>query len=246
MRFTFFLFMSLFSPLELLAAASAEPVRPITIRYRQRPPYIEKSWGKLSGICGDAVVNAFKKARIEIHEVETPFLRQIAQFQAGDEQICSIGWLKTAKREETMRFSEPICDDGQWVVIGHKGTVNTGITSTEALLKNTVLKAARRAQFSFGEELDGLLEKQGTTIVSVENPEQKQIFEMILAGRVDFTFLPAREFDELIKEYKLRETDFVVLKPDDLKGPHYRYMICTMNVPDAVIKKFNKAISSAN
>ncbi|MEK2689966.1 substrate-binding periplasmic protein [Bdellovibrio sp. GT3] len=228
-----------------MGAAAAESHRPIALRYRQRSPYIEKKWGKLSGTCGDVAVAAFKKAKIEVTEVETPFFRQIAQFESG-EQICSIAWLKTVKREQTLKFSEPICEDGPWIVVGHKGSVKPTTPSAEDLLKDSSLKVLRRSQFSFGEVLDSLIEKYKTPLISVENSDLKQIFDIILAGRADYTFLPAREFEHLVEKLQLPEKEFVVLRPDDLKGPHYRYLMCTMSVPDAVIKKFNKAISSAN
>ncbi|WP_413577120.1 hypothetical protein ACLVWU_02840 [Bdellovibrio sp. HCB290] len=241
-----FTLISTMMSLNVIAATSGETFKPITIRYRQRAPYIVKKWGELSGPCGEAVIKAFKKAKIDFHTAETPFLRQMAQFLSNGEPICSIGWLKTAKREEFLKFSGPICEDGPWVVVGHKGTISPSVSSVLTLLKNPELKIARRTHFSFGEDLDGLIEKNSTPIINIDNPEYKQVLDMILAGRADYTLLSEREFLDLTEKHNFHIKDFTVLKPDDLKGPHLRYMVCTRGVPDAVIKKFNKAVSSIN
>ncbi|WP_413559937.1 hypothetical protein [Bdellovibrio sp. HCB209] len=226
--------------------SAEESFKPLTIRYRERAPYLVKRFGEMSGDCGDIVRKALKKAKLDHQVVETPFFRQMANFQTGDAQECSVAWLKTSERETYLKFSEPICEDGPWVVVGHRGTVDTAMNSAEALLKKPELKVLRRAQFSFGERLDDLIEKNKTTVIEIENSELKQLFDMIQAGRADYTFLPEREFSVLVRKFKLSDKDFVVLKPDDLKGAHTRYMICSRNVPDAVIKKFNKAVSSMN
>lgn len=225
---------------------SEESEKPILIRYRQRPPYIEKKWGELSGKCGDNVIKAFKKAKISFQTMETPFFRQLVEFQSGDAEVCSIAWLKNSEREEYLKFSDPICDDGPWVIVGHKGTISPDIKSVESLFKNPDLKVVRRTKFSFGEDLDEKIKTHKTHLVSIENPEFKQVFDIVQAGRADYTLLPEFEFYELVKKQKISERDFVVLRPDDLKGPHLRYMICSKGIPDAVIKKFNKAVSSIN
>jgi ABC-type amino acid transport substrate-binding protein len=215
----------------------------LLLRYQPRPPFIEIESGKLAGLCGGPAVRALEEASIPFTLVNNPPFRQLALMQTAEYYDCSVGWLKIPERAGLYKYSEPVCDDGVWLVVGHKGSFDKSINKAEDLLKNRRLKLINRKNYSFGEWVDTLAKRYNTDITSVENAEiSPQMFEMIRAGRVDYTFVSSWEFDYLLRRFKWAATDFVVFQPIDNVHTSPRHIICSKKVPDEVMRKLNDAI----
>ncbi len=223
--------------------ASDEGATHLLLRYQPRPPFLELESGKLSGSCGGPAVRALEEAKIPFTLVANPPFRQLALMQTAEYYDCSVGWLKIPERIGLYKYSDPVCDDGVWLVVGHKGSVDRSINKAETLLKDRNLTLINRKNYSFGEWVDSLAKQYNTKIIYIENAEiTPQMFEMIRMGRADYTFVSPWEFEYLLKRFKWAPTDFVVFQPVDNITTSPRHIICSKKVPDEVIRKINQAI----
>ena len=175
----------------------------IQVRYQARPPFLEFESGKLRGVCGDVATRALEDAGIAFTLVENPPYRQLALLKTGDYYDCSVGWLKIPERENIYQYSVPVCDDGAWLIVGGKGKVDKSITRAEDVLKNRNLTIVNRKNYSFGKEVDSMVRRFRTNVIYIDNAEiTPQMFEMIRAGRADYTFVSSWEFDYLLRRFK--------------------------------------------
>ncbi|QDK44194.1 hypothetical protein DOM22_03015 [Bdellovibrio sp. ZAP7] len=215
----------------------------LQLRYHPRPPLLEVEGGNLTGFCGTPAVRALERAGISYSLVESPPFRQLALIQSGEGYDCAVGWLKVPDREKIYKYSDPVCDDGAWFVVGHKGSFDKSINKIDDLLKNRRLKLINRRHYSFGAQVDTLAKRYNTNITYIENAEiTPQMFEMIHAGRVDYTFVSGLELDYVLKRFKWAASDFILFQPADVAHSSPRYFICSKKVPDEMIRKINEAI----
>ncbi|WP_413575483.1 substrate-binding periplasmic protein [Bdellovibrio sp. HCB290] len=213
----------------------------IILRYNVREPFTSKVKGAIKGLVGEPTIKAFEKAGIPYTLVENPPLRQLALLESGHELDCSAGWFRTPERIKKYKYTEAVQEDGPWVLIGHKGTIDPKTTTAEEILKNPKLKLLARMNYSMGAYLDSMIVKHKVTTFPVE-VGTVNLLEIVKSGRVDYYFMPESEKNYVFKKQKLSESDFVILNLPDLPIDNSRHIICSKKVPDAIIEKLNKAI----
>jgi polar amino acid transport system substrate-binding protein len=214
----------------------------ITVYYNPRPPYLVFQENKLTGLTGSPAITAFDAARISYKVVELPASRQLLSLQQNQTQECAIGWFKNPEREVFAKFTKPIYqDEAQIALVSADNTrldVKKDITS---VLSNPTLELLVKQSYSYGKELDALIEKYHPQkqIVTSENV---QMFKMIATGRADYMFAAPEEALVTISNAGYAASNFKLLKLSGAPKGELRYIMCSKNVPDEIIGRLNEAI----
>lgn len=143
--------------------------------------------------------------------IQANISRHYQQFKQG-EQACSLAMYKTPEREEFAYFSEPsvftlpvvlIIQKERFPEFGSKKIINLS-----QLLQAGKYTIGRSNNRSYGTEFDTILNTYGTpqTIFAYEGPElSRNLFEMLLAGRIDALPGLPEEAMYLAETYALRD-----------------------------------------
>lgn len=225
----------------VFAFAVVESVPHLTIRYNARPPFIFEEGGKVQGEVATLALKIIEESGVPFEVVHTPVNRQLMLIYAGQGYDCSMGWFRTPEREKNAKFTDATYEDGPWVAIGHKGTMDPNLTNVRELLQNRKLRYLYQERFSNGPVLDQLISDLKPTGVLMEGDIEKMLI-MVKTGRADYFFLSDIEFKHMLEKTKTQRSDYVIPKLADLPTNPKRHIMCSKKVPDFVIERLNKAI----
>ena len=223
------------------AFAVVESVPHLTVRYNARPPFIFEEAGKVQGEVATFALKVIEESGVPFEVVHTPVNRQLMLIYAGQGYDCSMGWFRTPEREKNAKFTDATYEDGPWVAIGHKGTLDPNLTNVREVLQNRKWRYLYQERFSNGPVLDQLIVEYKPARILVEGDIEKMLL-MVKSGRADYFFLSDTEFKHLLGKTKSQRSEFVVLKFSDLPESPKRHIMCSKKVPDFVIERINKAI----
>ncbi|MFS4460215.1 substrate-binding periplasmic protein [Bdellovibrio sp. HCB2-146] len=225
----------------VLAFAVVEAVPHLTIRYNARPPFIYEEAGKVQGEVATFALKVIEESGVPYEVVHTPVNRQLMLIFAGQGFDCSMGWFRTPEREKNAKFTDATYDDGPWVAIGHKGTLDPQLKTAREILQNRKWRFLYQERFSNGPVLDQIIADLKPPSVLMEGDMEKMLL-MVKSGRADYFFLSDIEFRHLLETTKSQRNEFVVIKVSDLPETPKRHIMCSKKVPDFVIERLNKAI----
>lgn len=215
---------------------------PITVHYNERPPYLVPTDEGVTGLTGDPVTNAFEKSGVPYRWQQTPTKRQIYILQQNSGQDCVIAWFKNAERQSFAKFSLPVYQDGPQ--IGLARADNDKVPKDGKIVDfflNPQLTLLVKDGYSYGDFLDIRIQNfQPNRIVTTN--ENDGMLKMIHAGHADYMLIAPEEADGLISASNFSTEDFKKIYFSDIISGEKRYILCSMNVEDAVIEKLNEAI----
>ena len=106
-----------------LAGANPGPMvggEPIQVVVLDRPPYYVVHDGKPSGFLLLRAKRFIEAAKIPVGAYATyPPRRILAMIRRNEGRFCSVGWFRTAERENYARYSSPIHVDRPHIVLAH-------------------------------------------------------------------------------------------------------------------------------
>lgn len=231
------------SALALPCTALAEAAQPITLHYIQRPPYMMASGDGLVGLTGLPSYQAFKHAHVPVVIKETPFARQLFYLETNAGQDCMIGMFKKAEREAFAKFTKPVYQDQPQVIL----TVAANAPRFSAFNsvvdvfndKNMVLQV--KLAYSYGSTLDALITRYQPTVIQTAD-ENLLMIKSIKLKMADYMFMAPEEAAVAISAAGFALNDFKQITFKNMPDGEYRHLMCSKNVPDAVIQKLNAAI----
>ncbi len=242
----FQLALTLFSFVTILAgwptAVHSKAAQEVTLHYHSRQPYQMVQDGFLAGLVGAPAAAAFAAAGIPYAIIETPSARQIMLLKENSGLDCAIGWFKNPERETFAKFTLPIYQDEPQIALTaaaiRKITVGD---SLEAVLANNALQLLVKSSYSYGKELDTLIEKHqpNRQMVSGDN---LQMFKMIDAGRADYMFVGPEEAKAAIPAAGFALEQFHLVKLTNMPPGEKRYILCSKLVQDEIIARLNAVI----
>lgn len=232
-------------PAVLLACLQSAPVRaeePIAILYNDRPPYqVTHQDGSVSGLSATPAAQAFKIAGIPVIWVRVPTNRQLSLIKHDSEKACALGWFRKPDREQYAKFTVPIYRDKPTVALsGARFTVPAGTTLAEVLARKGV-RVLVKDLYSYGPYIDDLLKTLRPDVIRTTS-ENHQMVQMIQAGRADFMFVAEEEASYFIQQAELAQNALRLLRFSDMSEGEKRHLMCSKQVPDALIAKLNNAI----
>lgn len=228
------------APPESTGAPPAESL--ITVHYNERPPYLVTTDSGVTGLTGDPVTVAFEKIGVPYRWQQTPTKRQIYLLQQNSGKDCVIAWFKNAERETFAKFTLPVYQDMPQIALARAD--NEKVPSSgriDDFFSNPKLTLLVKDGYSYGDFLDQKIETLQPNRIVTTN-ENSGMLKMIHAGHADYMLIAPEEADGLIKSSTYYESDFKKINFTDILSGEKRYILCSMQVEDAVIDKLNEVI----
>ena len=228
----------------LFSATLASAAPAITVAWREKAPYYYTENGVAQGFLLQRTKDIFAAAGIEAHFVEEPQKRIWANLEHGATNYCSISWYRLPEREAIVQFTRPIhYDPPQTLLIAPGAVAQVEAHATLAsLLADPQLTLGVVDGVSYGPALDALI-AHSTNQVMRRTVSVNNMMRMLAAGRASFMFADREDWNYYHAQDKSRITAVRHDFPDMPPGLK-RYMVCTRDVPAAVIDKLNQAIAT--
>jgi polar amino acid transport system substrate-binding protein len=215
----------------------------VTLHYIQRPPYMMADGAGLKGLAGLPSFLAFKKSGVPFAIKETPFVRQLLKVQTNSGRDCMIGLFKKPERELFAKYSLPIYKDQTPLILTSAANASKleNIHSVKALFSDKSLLFLVKLGYSYGVELDALIERFEPTIKRTAD-ENLLMVKALKLKMADYMVIAPEEATEAVRAAGFAATDFRQIRLSDMPGNEYRHLMCSKNVPDKVIQQLNAAI----
>ena len=214
----------------------------IRVHYNERVPYLQTTPQGVEGLTASPANLAFKKAGIAYQWEQTPAKRQMYILQLNKGCDCLVGWFKNPEREKFAKYSAHIYQDKPQIAVARSdnGQLENGMSVDEALSHpNLVLEV--KDGYSYGRFLDEKI-YQHTPTIDVTTAENIHMLRKIHAKRADYFFIAPEEADGLIESAGLPKKEFKYITFSNMPKGEKRYMLCSQQVPDVIIKKLNAVI----
>lgn len=214
----------------------------ITVHYNERPPYLVTTQTGVTGLTGDPVTLAFEKGRVPYQWQQTPTKRQIYILQQNMGQDCVIAWFKNSERETFAKFTLPIYQDKPQIALARADNDKIPASGKiEDFFTNPLLTLLVKDGYSYGEFIDNKIEQFQPVKLTTTN-ENDGMLKMIHAGHADYMLVAPEEADGLIQSSEFEVQDFKRIIFSDIIAGENRYILCSLQVDDAVIEQLNQAI----
>jgi len=221
---------------------SAETLR---LLYDERPPYYTvDADGVVGGVVSGPVDRALKAAGIEVEWVRMPSSRQLFTIRNDTEYACSPGWFKNPERLTFAKFSEPVyCDKPQIIAIRKDDAGRFGHQSLAEVLADPGLTLGVKNDYSYGPAIDGMIGRNATAMVHTAQTVGGMRI-MLSRHRFDYFIAAPEEFETLAAAARSDGGEIMALSFPDIPAANERYLMCAMQVDDALIEWFNAALEA--
>ena len=228
--------------LGLAGLAVASP--PITVAWRDKPPYHYTEHGAAKGFLLQRAQEVFARAGIEAHFINEPQKRIWANFAHGATNYCSLSWYDLPERQKVAQFSLPIqIDQPHTVLVAPDAVERVKAHATLAsLLADPALTLGAVDGVSYGSELDAMI-AHSTNQVMRRTVEATNMMRMLALSRASFMFADRADWDY----YRQNQPALRVIGqqefPDMPQGMK-RHIACSKDVSADIMGRINAAISA--
>lgn len=228
----------------LSAAASAWAEQPITVAWRDKPPYHYMEKDVARGFLLERSQRIFSAAGIPTRFVSEPQKRIWANFEHGARNYCSISWYRLPEREALGQFSLPIHTDAPHSILIAPAAVSQvkAHATLASLLSDPSLTLGVVDGVSYGHDIDSMIARSSNQVMR-RTVDVTLMMRMLSVGRASYMFVDREDWAFLSKrEPQLRVAtrhDFPDMPPG-LK----RHIVCSKDVPAATMNRINQAISA--
>lgn len=235
----------IFSSLPLcavLSIASNASADPLTLYHESRVPFMIVQNGELIGSEGKPAVDAFRAAGIDFTLSEAPVARQVVMVGSNLKPSCAVGLYWTAERAKSGKYTLPIFRSlPQDIVMRSDNSKMQSVNTMAALLADPSISLVLRNGYSYGANVDALLEKANARIKRPSEDSNGRI-RLVLAGLVDATLFTPEEAEYQIKQFGVEGKALVVRHFIDSPEGEPRHLYCSKSVDDAIINKLNDVL----
>lgn len=228
------------------STASALADTPLTVAWREKPPYYYFENGVAKGFMLERAKQVFAAAGVPARFVNEPQKRIWANFAHGVQNYCSISWYRLPEREAIVQFTVPVHADQPHAVLA-VSTVAARIKShpnLKSLVADKSLTLAVVDGVSYGPELDALIASSENRVMR-RTVETAAMFRMVAVGRADYLFVDREDWNYLRLKYPELQSLVLVDFPDMPAGLK-RYFVCSRDVPAETMERLNRAILARN
>lgn len=222
--------------------AEAEPLQVLYIEY---PPYYYTSAdGTPRGLVVDIARKVFAMAGVECAYEYAPSKRVLSAMREG-QPVASLGWFKTAEREEFARFSLPVYVNLPLhaAVLRQHSSQFLGYSTLHDLLASGRFVVGRIDGHSYGDAVDLILDAYPRQSVFVA-ADQERLLTMLEAERFDFLLLAPEEVAMQAKAVGLSTDDLVLLPLRDIPAGNARHIMYSKSVDPEIIRKIDQVLLS--
>ncbi len=225
-------------------AADALAQAPLTVAWREKPPYYYFENGVAKGFMLDRAKQIFAAAGVPVRFVNEPQKRIWANFSHGMQNYCSISWYRLPEREAVAQYSIPMHTDQPHAVMAVPA-VAARIKShpnLKSLLADKGLTLGQVDGVSYGPELDALIARSENRVMK-RTVETSAMFRMVAMGRADYMFVDREDWNYLRTKYPELQT-MVLLDFPDMPPGLKRHIVCSRDVPADIMERLNRAIAA--
>jgi polar amino acid transport system substrate-binding protein len=224
-------------------AGAAVAQAPLTIEYRDKPPYSYTEDGKPMGFLMERTARLLRRAGIEARYAEVPIRRTLQHLQANKAALCSPGLYKNPEREAFARFSLPIHRDRPHVVLAHASVAAQirAIPRIALLFADASLQPGLMDGVSYGQQLDHYLAAAARTPIRAQLAPL-QLARMVGARRVDYMLIDEEDLGWLRKDADFAHLPLVRIEFADMPRGELRYLACSQQLPPQMLDRLNQAI----
>ena len=219
---------------------------PVTVAWREKPPYYYFENGVAKGFMLERAREIFAAAGVQVRFVNEPQKRIWANFKHGLPNYCSISWYRLPEREAVAQYSVAVHTDQPHAILAVPAVAARikAHRSLNALVSDKSLTLAVIDGVSYGPELDALIAGSQNRVMR-RTVETAAMFRMVALGRADYLFVDREDWNYL--RSRLPELQSLVLidfadMPPGLK----RYVVCSRDVPADTMERLNRAIAARN
>ncbi|HPW30308.1 MAG TPA: hypothetical protein PLL01_13035 [Rhodoferax sp.] len=194
-------------------------------------------------LTGTPAQTAFKATEVPFTLMESSASRQIAALKANSGWDCLTGWFKNSERETFAKFTKAIYTDHPQVVLmtaDHPHPIAPG-ESIDAVLRNREWVMLVKQSYSYGTELDALIERHQPRR-SFTTDENVLMLKSLHKRAADYMFLAPEEAEGTIAASGFAPAQFKLIRLSKMPKGVSRHIMCSKNVPEAVIARLNTAI----
>ncbi|WP_374334501.1 hypothetical protein [Leeia sp.] len=236
----------------LLLAISpmAWAAEPLTITYIEKPPYYyTDERGLPAGFLLQRVRQALSKGGLSAIYVARPARRALEEIRVNAYPVCSIGWFMNDERRGFARFSHPLHRDQPIVFASLPEHVAhwRGITRVSELLTRPAPPRIGVVDgFVYGAPLDALLQGMGADVD--RSSDVLQALRKLQFQRVELVPLNPEELDyyqhvlRVSPQANAPKVALARLTFSDMPPGNLRYLMCSKQVPDAVMTQLDSAL----
>lgn len=227
------------------AIASAQTTAPVTVHYYERRPFqYTADDGSAAGLVIAPMRKAFEVAGVPVVWKVTPVNRIMVTLKTNRGADCSAGWFRTPDRESFAQFTLPIYRDLPMVSLVPADFPVQGATSARELFAQPSTKLILKQGFVYGEHLAPLIAGMPEAQKLRVTDEVPSMVRMLRAG-VGNVFITTQEEASLyIGQTEPGQREIRLLKFTDIPAVEKRHIMCSHQVPKAVIDKLNAAINA--
>ncbi|MGM9483865.1 transporter substrate-binding domain-containing protein [Roseateles sp. NT4] len=225
------------------SCAGATVAQPLTIEYRDKPPYTHTVDGKPAGFLMERTIKLLKRAGVQAQYAEVPIRRTLQHLQANQAPLCSPGLYKNPEREAFARFSLPIHRDKPHVVLAHAAVAVQirAIPRIAQLFADGSLQPGLMEGVSYGQQLDQLLASAARPPLRAQLAPL-QLARMVGVRRVDYMLIDEEDLSWLRKDPEFTPLPLVRIEFADMPRGELRYLACSQLVAQQTLDKLNQAI----
>jgi len=231
--------------LVLTVSTTAFAAEPLQLLYQDRPPYYtSNNDGAKGGLVSGPVEQALKAAGIPFTWVHSSGKGQIETVRRGGEAVCTPGWFKKPEREAFAKFSDPVYRDRPQVVIAR--TDNRGVFGHRTLadlFADKQLRFGAKTGYSYGPFADDLIQAKKPPMVRTTQ-DVSGLVRMLLGGRFDYILAAPEEYESLADRLGIASEDIAAIEMTDIPPGNKRYLMCSKDVADGIIARFNAALAA--
>ena len=225
-------------------AAMAVAAQPITVAWREKPPYYYTENGVAKGFMLERARQIFEAAGVPARFVNEPQKRIWANFSHGMQNYCSISWYRLPEREAVAQYTLPVHTDQPHAVLAVPAVAARvkAHASVKSLLADRSLTLALVDGVSYGPELDGLIANSQNRIMR-RTVDTASMFRMMAAGRADYLFVDREDWNYLrARMPELQQ--LTLIEYADMPQGLKRYFVCSRDVPAETMERLNRAIAA--
>ncbi len=217
---------------------------PLTVSYFERPPYYFTAVsGTAEGFLVERTREILRSAQIEARFLSLTPNQIIYVLRYANVPHCSIGWFKNPERELFTKFTRPIYQNRQLVLLTTKSAQKRFSIDQKLrdIFSDPHLVMARIASFSYGDYVDRLMEKL-TPATYFSSKNQIDLLKAIYTKRASYMLVAPEEIEQMIAAAGLPAAEFVTIALDEIPAGNFRYLMCGKAVSDEVMGRLNAVI----
>jgi len=225
-------------------AAMALAAPPMTVAWREKPPYYYTENGVAKGFMLDRARQIFDAAGIPARFVNEPQKRIWANFTHGTRNYCSISWYRLPEREAVAQYTVTVHTDQPHAVLALPAVAARvrAHPHLKSLLSDRSLSLAVIDGVSYGPELDALISTSKNQVMR-RTVETSAMIRMLSVGRADFLFVDREDWHYLSNKHPELKT-LVLIDFADMPPGLKRYFVCSRDVPAQTMERLNRAIAA--